>query len=515
MTSRRLTELWAPPQGYRLASAVATTYELQADFLEEDLLPVALGLRLPPARGREFRLELEHALQDTEVSVLFHPGRYQPGLRRSPRIDLLPLPEGRYPKLHAKLALLRFVTPASPEVENQIVRLVVGSANLTNLGYRSNIEVCASIDDGPGASLEAMTAVRDAAAWAQGLVGRTTDKIARQFRDINAAFSSRPAQRQDTQLRFVGLPSDKGFPALATSGERVTRVTIASPFWPSGDDLSDVATALRRLCGGRWETVRLIGPADIDDRGLARPVIPAGLVRALLAAGARVEVAAADPGHGCTTGDDEDEGEFDSMSERQGPHVEARRSLHAKALLVEGDHGTRLAIGSFNFTRKGMGLIDSGNLEAGLLWALPGKGAACLTSLLSFAIDWRRVTQAPELFVVEPSTYEVNGADGWPSFILALRAKRDELLVDGDAATWPRDVVIRMRDIRSRLLNREEWFDPWTVHPPSNSSGVFSVSMPLRASWLERSAAPEGNAWPALPDLEVEEIGRASCRERV
>jgi hypothetical protein len=80
MTARRLLELWEPPEGYRLASAIATTYELQADFLEEDLLPIALELRVAPARGREFRLELERALQDTEVSVFFHPGRLPAGL---------------------------------------------------------------------------------------------------------------------------------------------------------------------------------------------------------------------------------------------------------------------------------------------------------------------------------------------------------------------------------------------------------------------------------------------------
>ena len=69
MTAHRLIERWEAPQGYRLASVIASTYELQADFLEEDLLPVALGLRLPPARGRDFRLELEHALGTTEVSI--------------------------------------------------------------------------------------------------------------------------------------------------------------------------------------------------------------------------------------------------------------------------------------------------------------------------------------------------------------------------------------------------------------------------------------------------------------
>jgi len=288
VTAHRLIERWVAPQGYRLASVIATTYELQADFLEEDLLPVALGLRLPPARGRDFRLELEHALGDAEVPIFFHPGRYQPGLRRSPRIDLVPLPEGRYPKLHAKVVLMRFVTPSAPEAAHQVVRLVAGSANLTGSGYRSNIEVAASVDDTPGGSPEAATAVRDAVDWLERLVGPSTDQVTGQLRDMKAVFASRPAPSRKKRLRFIGLPSANGFPPLAGPRERVNELTVASPFWPSGDDLSDVAASLARLCGGRRGAVRLVGPADLDERGNARPVIPAALVRALLDAGAKV-----------------------------------------------------------------------------------------------------------------------------------------------------------------------------------------------------------------------------------
>ena len=506
MTARRLIELWEAPQGYRLASAVATTYELQADFLEEDLLPVALDLRLPSARGRDFRLELERALQDTEVTVFFHPGRYQPGLRRSPRIDLVPLPEGRFPKLHAKVALLRFVTPAAPETVNQIVRLVIGSANLTSPGYRSNIEVAVSVEDAPGAAAEAVTAVRDAATWLERLVGTPGAQVSRQLRDMKAVFASRPRAVSRGRLQFVGLPSEDGFPPLASKGERVEQLTLASPFWPAGDDLTDVATALWKLCGERWTSVRLVGPADIDDRGLARPVIPAGLVRALLKGGAEVSVAAADPSFGCTASDSDsdDEGEFDGVADSRTAPADGNRSLHAKVLLAVGEKTTRLAIGSFNLTRKGLGLVVNGNAEAGLLWTLPTSQARDLRAVVSFAMAWRTVKRAPEDFVVEPGKYDGEGAGLWPAFVLSLRAKRDELLLEGDTKSWPGDVTIRMRDIRSRLLNQEQWFDPWIVRPPSAAEGVFSASTSLHASWLEQAPAPDGGTWSALPDLEAE-----------
>ena len=501
MMANRLIERWEAPQGFRLASVIATTYELQADFLEEDLLPVALGLRLPPARGRDFRLELEHALEDTEVSIFFHPGRYQPGLRRSPRIDLIPLPEGRYPKLHAKVVLMRFVTPAAPEATHQVVRLVVGSANLTGAGYRSNIEVAASVEDTPGGSAEA---VQEAVDWLERLIGPSTDQVTRQLRDMKAVFESRPVPRRDARLRFVGLPSTSGFPSLAGSQERVDELTIASPFWPSGDDLTDVAMALARLCGGGWGTVRLIGPADLDERGNARPVIPAALVRALLDAEAKVEVAAADPSYGCATADEDDEEEFDKVAaERPGSNLQGNRSLHAKALLAVGSRTTRLAIGSFNLTRKGLGLRNS-NAEAGLLWSLPNDKAFGLGGVVSFGTAWRKVTRKPEEFVVEPGHYGGDDEGGWPVFLRSLRAKRDELFVEGDSRTWPGKVVICMRDIRSRLLNQEQWFDPWTVRAPADADDIFSASTSLNASWLERSPARNGQPWPALPDLEAE-----------
>ncbi len=504
LMARRLIELWEAPRGHRLASVIATTYDLQADFLEEDILPVALGLRLPPARGRDFRVELENALADTEVSVFFHPGRYQPGRRKSPRIDLIPLPEGRYPKLHAKVALLRFVAPDSPEAANQVVRLVVGSANLTNSGYRSNIEVAAALDDARGSLSEAATAVREAVDWLERLIGSSTNQVTRQLRDMKAVFMSRSASRRDKRLRFVGLPSATGFPRLAGSRERVGRLTIASPFWPSGNDLSDVVTALGRFCGGRLGTVQLIGSADLDEQGKARPVIPASLVRDLLAAGLKVEVAAADPGFGCATEDEDDKGEFDKVADGRGASPTGNRSLHAKVLLAVGDKTTRLAIGSFNFTRKGLGLVNNSNAEAGLLWELPNDQSSGLSDIVSFATAWRKVTRRPEDFVVEPREYIGDDEDGWPTFILSLRAKREELFIKGDATTWPEKVVIRMRDIRSRLYNQKQWFDAWTVSSPASSEGVFSESTSLSASWLDQGSSGDGQTWPALPDLEAE-----------
>ena len=123
---------------------------------------------------------------------------------------------------------------------------------------------------------------------------------------------------------------------------------------------------------------------------------------------------------------------------------------------------------------------------------------------MSFGTAWRNVTLRPEEFVDEPENYDGDDGGGWPGFILSLRAKRDELIIDGDAAAWPSEVVIRMRDIRSRLLNQQQWFDPWTVRAPDDADGVFSVSTPLSASWLNQYPVSDRQPWPPLSDLEAE-----------
>ena len=217
-----------------------------------------------------------------------------------------------------------------------------------------------------------------------------------------------------------------------------------------------------------------------------------------------MEVAAADPSYGCSLPGDDEDSEFDEVAERRGANSDVGRSLHAKALLAVGAKTTRLAIGSFNFTRKGLGLAGQGNVEAGMLWAFPNERSGGLREIESIGTGWQTVTMSPEEYVVEPVTLDGDEENAWPAFIVSLRAKRNELVVEGDAATWPNEVVIRMRDIRSRLSNQEQWFDAWPVPSPSGKERVFRARTELRASWLDELTASDSQSWPPLPDLEAE-----------
>src|SRR3954451_17952054 len=98
-TTRRLTDYYLPPgEGFVLESLVATTYQVDFEFVEEELLAAALGVRSPVSRLKAFRSELERRLQKTEVSVLYDLGGCERLTRLSPRIDAIPV-YGR--KLHS------------------------------------------------------------------------------------------------------------------------------------------------------------------------------------------------------------------------------------------------------------------------------------------------------------------------------------------------------------------------------------------------------------------------------
>lgn len=500
---RRLLDLWAPPEGHRLASVVATTYECQADFVEEELLPTALNLKTPSARGRDFRVELERALQDVEVTLFLHPDRYVPGMRRSPRIDLVPLPERHVAKLHAKVSLLRFVPDGNASLEGQTVRLVVGSANLTSSGYRNNIEVAIALDDSPGANAVVATAVRDAAAWLSTALGALADQPKRQLRDIAAVFAARPKPALRDGLVFVGLPRPGGLIDVLREGAGgpAHTATLVSPFWPAGDEPTDVVVALDRAARGSLKRVRLIGAANVDSEGTVRPVMPPALLATFLSRNVAVEIAAAEPGYGCTSEGSDDDDEFGALAQRsKGPF--AHRELHAKLLVLEGDDAIRLAIGSFNLTRKGLGLHGAGNTEAGVVWTLPaGNATASLAGLLSYATGWRKVTGSPEAFVVPPPPMDGSSSGGWPDFLLTVSAARESLRLVGDGRRWPAKVTLRMRDIRGRLVGEEHWFDDWVVSAPGEDE--FTANLPLVASWTSAAGQKLGERYPILADLEL------------
>ncbi len=146
--SCRLIDHYLPPgEGFVLESLVATTYQIDFEFFEEELLAAALGVRSSVSRLKAFRSELERKLQKVEVSVLYDLGGCDRLARLSPRIDAIPVVAR---KLHSKISLLMWVREdrADGAPPDRRMRLIVGSANLTRQGFRHNYECVVSVDYG-------------------------------------------------------------------------------------------------------------------------------------------------------------------------------------------------------------------------------------------------------------------------------------------------------------------------------------------------------------------------------
>ena len=135
---------------------------------------------------------------------------------------------------------------------------------------------------------------------------------------------------------------------------------IASPFWPEGDDpASPVVELVQRF--GQPEQVRLVCQASTTTvSGAPIPVLPAALPRDLKAR-LRCEVIIQPSRRdvGVEEQDDEEAGETtedDVIVPEAAATPEARRSLHAKIIVVRGTSGSVLYVGSSNCTRRGLGL---------------------------------------------------------------------------------------------------------------------------------------------------------------
>ncbi|MEO6785613.1 MAG: phospholipase D family protein, partial [Chthoniobacteraceae bacterium] len=238
-----------------LEAVLATTFEMQPDFVDTDLLPTLLELHTQDERSLVGRVAIERELARLDsVTLLTEPRRYRDrGRSRHLRVDVVPAP-GLAGKLHAKVTVLLFA---------KAVRVIVGSANLTDNGYRKNREVALTLTSytaRPGAH-DAL--VREALlGFEQHLGGALTDS-ARQTVSKAIARTPTSASIADTSFAWSG-PGHALWPRfveLWPKDEPIEKLTLVSPFWAqeAADTLGRLLDVLHERGGITPQTeVRLI-----------------------------------------------------------------------------------------------------------------------------------------------------------------------------------------------------------------------------------------------------------------
>lgn len=425
--NRKLVDRLTKPGKESVIGLLATTYGIQTEFIEADFLPSVLGLGAWDDRSWAGTIELEKGLASMESATFFIDASAYRGRPRSLRLRIVPLAREMGGLLHAKIVLL---------VYDSAVKLIVGSANLTQPGYRENLEAAAVLTASKQEPRYA-SLIASALTGMPGILGEAWKPEAGKVLDL--------AHRRLSKWKFSGENRHEAFvwsggpePLWLTFlkqwplPEPIHAVTIVSPSW-SDDEKQPMLSQFLRSLKARdllesGASIRLLTEATCVEKDLHRPTLPAcfGRVRPH-DFGVTVSAQAVDPRVS------KEEVDMEGFSKA--------RPLHAKIVLFEGPDTSLLYLGSANFTRRGWGLLkDPGraNIEAGIILRRKGGARRAVREIIprtaGAAVD---LSEDRPGFVVRPEPSEEFLP--WPVFI------DDILLTPSTHGKGGLDLLIRLR----------------------------------------------------------------------
>jgi hypothetical protein len=416
---------------------------------------------------RAFRSELERRLQTTDVTVLYDLRGCERIARLSPRIDPIPIVTR---KLHSKISLLMWVRH-EPDggPPDRLLRLIVGSANLTRQGFRENYECIVPVDLGgrsrsPRELLtKAINIVREIASESE------SPQLTHQLKSFQEQADKLPiGEFADDDPRDLVLANEVLTRVSShwseTSDDPPEKLTIVSPFWPEGVTAANAMTDLVNRFQSP-STVELVCRGAPSPTGATwLPEFDADIATALkhnLTGQLFLRPALPDTGRDSADAEDEEAG--DELEEHElGRNVaqqksktdEVQRPLHAKMLLLDGPGGSVLYVGSSNCTRRGLGLGGPTNWETGFVYRLTPKHRRQLDSLLAFFGPATEVLPDKPPKTVKPAREEDAPV---PSFLTEVTAEGTKVTVRfREGEERPNDLVILM-EIPSRLSESGYW----------------------------------------------------------
>lgn len=344
----KLLDYWLPPEGAgQPLGCVATTFSFDADFFEQQCIGRFVGLDTRPGEAQDdlgYLIELEEKLSEAQVSVL--ADRSLNPDKRSLRWDVAPVAVGTG-VMHAKISLL---------VWQRAVRVIVGSANLTEPAYRSSLELALAFDaqDGSEISREVFEELIDAADSVVARLPRNGGELGPRARATSTIELSRqrllefdmPQQRRRGDPRIAVVSPSGGADAVdgllrVWSGGPPARATVMSPFFDAAGGEDRPTKKLVSVMAKRNASIDFVVSVETVEQGqLVR--LPAA-VRASTPDRVGLRI-------------------FDVKQ----PMPDEPRKLHGKLLLIESGGWTAALVGSSNFTSPGLGVAGAGNLEIGV-----------------------------------------------------------------------------------------------------------------------------------------------------
>lgn len=371
----------------RLESILFTTFNFDAGFFERNVLPAALDLE--PNRNAEIsRVEVNNKLLDISVSVLYdatlpvsEAGEYRYQARA------MHVPNGFF---HAKLTIA-----AGWEDQDRFLLVVCSSANLTYSAWAAN-EESSSYVWLDGQNTQPFKAIYAFLSYLKHKECQNVDAL------NNILSFMKKMEKIDKQARYYYNPElyisavhNGGFPGIFSRERKRWDTLVAySPYW--GSDI----TWLKEYFRANEVCLRPALHKDLNSYGLPLNEL---------------------------TDELEKRGIFFEQPPRNDKRQKEYRFRHAKVYALNNSFKARLGIGSCNFTKAGLGLNKSSNVEAMLMHTINFRNNRKNKEweiFLEFIPDWDELpintlcdksTNVPEEHAPDPLPFRLEVMFDWIS----------------------------------------------------------------------------------------------------
>ncbi|NUO07899.1 MAG: hypothetical protein HUU08_04345 [Candidatus Brocadia sp.] len=359
----KLIDYWSPPpKAGEPIGCVTTTYTFSPVFFEEDCLSRFLKLESDPDNdGSVFLIEREEKMASVQCISVLVDQHYCKGARNL-RWDIIP---ARIPKaiMHAKISVLCW---------SNLIRVIVGSANLTEQGYRMNQEIFGSLDFHEGSEIP-VAVLKSILDFLSEMVDRCTNspdqpevnrwrnfitnigQLTKNWGRIEPYWGSK-------DIRIYSLLIGPGRPDLfdqvrnywnEASSRPPEDAWITSPFFDPPDSSNIPAKRI-------WEVLNQRGTACVcyyvraeDNKDKRQLIInaPESLRKSAPNQRSSVDI------------------RFARLTELfDTKEIKAFRPLHMKSIWLQNDEWALYVIGSSNFTTRGTGVDRIANFEANIVY---------------------------------------------------------------------------------------------------------------------------------------------------
>lgn len=420
---RKPLDLWQAPDGAgEPLICLATTFTFDAQFFEVECLGRFIQMDTHPSETEAVGYLIEREEKLASVRACVFADRRHAQVKESLRWDVLPVVVPRAAQ-HAKISILCWAN---------CVRVIIGSGNLTEPGYRKNLEVFGCLEAARGETgqvgeilscvdfLERVAALSLGDETRPGPKRRALDTLS----DLRAHVRDWPqvSGRGARAVPLFGGVGESVFSQLRDAwpgGSPPRAAGVLSPFFDEARNSHEMISGLAGVMAKRRpREIDFYFPAEDLPEGETRVLAPLALVQAARGLG-DVKVFEVPP--------------------EQGGEI---RPLHAKMFSLSNDEWWLFLVGSSNFTRAGFGLNEkAANLEANLAY-LVRRGDVELKALERVWPEVGRELDVDESRLLWEPTFEEEGEG--EAMVALPRSFREALY---DAGSKPPRLILSLDDV--------------------------------------------------------------------